>query len=129
LGISAISNLSGELIWIIRFTHAGIKRATLGSREHMLVSGNPDVIREATSSPGRGIGSDQSPFASSHKGRWDADGSSDPTNSYPGATRSDKRNGAWAAGGASDPTDSYDPALTNNQQQRRAAESNDVRRR
>jgi hypothetical protein len=48
---------------------------------------------------------------------------------YLDATRSDKRNGAWNPGGASDPTDSYDPALTNNQQQRRAAEANDVRRR
>ena len=111
-----------------RFTHAGIKRATLGSsdREHMLVSGNPDVIREATSLTGRGTGSDKSPFASSHKGAWSGDGSSIPDNSY--GVSSTKRGGAWPAAG-SDPADSYPAEIRNNKQQRAAAEANDVPKR
>jgi hypothetical protein len=76
-----------------RFTHAGIKRATLSSsdREHMFVSGNPDVISEATSLPGRGIGANKSPFASSHKGSWDATGASVPDDTYGGLAPGNRR--------------------------------------
>jgi hypothetical protein len=111
-----------------RFTHAGIKRTS------MKVVGNPSVFSEAEtphgtrgSGSGSASGSDKAPFSSAHAGNRDADGSSNPTDTY--NIVSTKRNGAWPCGGVSDPADSYPAEVRSNQQQRRAAESNDVKRR
>jgi hypothetical protein len=54
-------------------SHKAIKQSTLSSREHMLVSGNSDVLKEAVAVTGTRTGADKSPFTSAHKGRWDAD--------------------------------------------------------